>query len=340
MDATRVEGIGLGDSGVSATTVCLGTWGIGGADWGGADDDESVRTIRSALDRGVTFIDTAPAYGLGHSEEVVGRALDGYGSRDDVVIATKVGLDWGPDGHVFRDSSRRRILKEIDDSLRRLRTDHVDLYQVHWPDPLTPIEETAQAMSDLLAAGKVRAIGVSNYSPEQMDVFRGVAPLHSVQSPYNLFEREIERDVLPYAREHGITLLAYGSLCRGLLSGTMRADTRFSGDDLRLTDPKFQEPRYARYLAAVSDLGELARERHSRGVLHLAVRWILDQGAIALWGARHPGHLDPIAEVFGWSLSTADMDDIDELVRRDVPDPVGAEFMAPPARDGTGGGLL
>lgn len=332
MNTTKVEYAALGDSGISVSKVCLGTWAIGGWMWGGSEEKESIRTIHAALDRGVNFIDTAPVYGFGRSEEIVGKALREYGQRNRVIIATKVGLDWDEKGRVFRNSTRRRILNELEDSLRRLQTNYIDLYQIHWPDPLEPIEATAQVMAELLKTGKIRAIGVSNYSPEQMERFRQNAPLHSVQPPYNLFERQIEQNVLPYAKRHGLAILAYGSICRGLLSGKMKPDSRFEGDDLRQFDPKFREPRYAHYLKAVAALGELAKTKHNRQVLELAVRWVLDRGAIALWGARHSGQLDPLDRVYGWSLTDQDVNDIDEILRENIPDPVGPEFMAPPAR--------
>ena len=331
MTTQSVEYTQLGSSGIRVSKVCLGTWAIGGWMWGGTEEEESIRTIRAALERGINFIDTAPVYGFGRSEEIVGKALQGV-PRDQVVIATKVALEWNDKGKVVRNASRQRILKEVEDSLRRLQTDYIDLYQVHWPDPLTPAAETAQVMAELLESGKIRAVGVSNYAPEQMAAFRAIAPLHAVQPPYNLFERQIEEDVLPYAREHGIAVLAYGAICRGLLSGRMRPDTAFSGDDLRQYDPKFKQPRYAHYLKAVAELDDLARKHHGRQVLELAVRWVIDQGAIALWGARHPGQLDAVGQVFGWSLATEELREIDAIVRAAVPDPVGPEFMAPPAR--------
>jgi len=333
MKSKNTEYAELGNSGIQVSKVCLGTWAIGGWMWGGSEEDESIHTIHAALDRGVKFIDTAPVYGFGRSEEIVGKALKGHVERGDVIVGTKAGLEWDDKGRVFRNSTRQRILKEVDDSLRRLQTEYIDLYQIHWPDPLTPIEETAQVMDELLKAGKIRAVGVSNYTPEQMDAFRKVAPLHSVQPPYNLFERQIEEDVLPYAKKNGITVLAYGAICRGLLSGKMKADTPFQGDDLRQHDPKFREPRFAHYLNAVAELDDMAVKRHGRRVLELAIRWVLDQGAIALWGARHPAQLDPVDQVFGWSLTGQDLKDIDEVIRRNIPSPVGPEFMAPPSRD-------
>ena len=290
---------------------------------------------RAALDHGINVIDTAPVYGFGRSEEIVGKAIAEGSLRSRVLIATKAGLEW-EDGKVFRNASRARILREIDDSLRRLRTDYIDIYQVHWPDPLVTIEETAEAMHTLFRQGKIRAIGVSNFSVGQMERFRRVAPLHVLQPPYNLFEREIEADILPYCRKNKIATFGYGALCRGLLSGRMRPDTTFDGDDLRRTDPKFQHPRFAQYLAAVQQLDRLAQNRFGKRVIHLAVRWMLDQGiTTALWGARHPGQLQPVDEVAGWWLDAHAKSEIDRILRESVSDPVGPEFMAPASRAGT-----
>lgn len=317
---------------LEVSRVGLGTWAIGGWMWGGTDDAQSIATIRSAVEHGVTLIDTAPVYGFGHSEQIVGKALDGS-LRSRVKIATKVGLEWDR-GRVSRNASRARILEEVDASLRRLRTDHLDIYQVHWPDPLVPIEETAETMGMLLKQGKIGAIGVSNFSVLQMERFRRVAPLHVVQPPYNLFERGIEQDILPYCRNNKITTLGYGALCRGLLSGRMQATSKFEGDDLRRTDPKFQPPRFAQYLAAVERLDRLADKRFGKHVIHLAVRWMLDQGITsALWGARYPGQLQPVDEVGGWWLDAPAKAEINRILAETITDPVGPEFMAPPERN-------
>jgi aryl-alcohol dehydrogenase-like predicted oxidoreductase len=317
---------------LTVSRVGLGTWAIGGWMWGGTDENESVKTIHAAVERGINLIDTAPAYGFGRSEEIVGRAIADYGLRSRVVIATKTGLEW-KDGKVFRNASRDRILHEATESLRRLKTDYIDIYQVHWPDPLVPIEESAGAMQTLFDQGKIRAIGVSNLSVAQIERFRRVAKLHVVQPPYNLFERKIESELLPYCRQLGLATLTYGALCRGLLSGKLQEDAHFDGDDLRLTDPKFRPPRYARYLAAVRRLDQFAQDRHGKRVIHLAVRWLLDQGATtALWGARHPGQLQPIDEVFGWSLNPSAKAEIERILKEEITDPVGPEFMAPPPR--------
>ena len=316
---------------VPMSRVGLGTWAIGGWMWGGTDERESIRTIHAALDLGINLIDTAPVYGFGRSEEIVGKALAQDGKRNRAVIATKVGLSW-KDDRPYRDSRPQRIVEEVIDSLRRLRTDVIDVYQVHWPDSLVPIEDTAETLARLYRAGKINAIGVSNYSPAEMEIFRSAAPLHTAQPPYNLFERAIDADVLPYCRGKGIAVLAYGSLCRGLLSGRMNANTEFDGDDLRRHDPKFQAPRFAQYLQAVEKLDRLARERFGRRVIHLALRWMLDQPGIsvALWGARRPDQLTPVREVMGWRIDEATMREIDQILATTITDPVGPEFMAPP----------
>jgi aryl-alcohol dehydrogenase-like predicted oxidoreductase len=326
MDRTNIPGTSLGVS-----PVGIGTWAIGGWMWGGTDEAESIATIQAAFEHGINLVDTAPVYGFGRSEEIVGRAVAESGLRSNVIIATKVGLQW-EGGRVSRNASRARIMREVEDSLRRLQTDYIDIYQVHWPDPLIAIEETADAMHMLLAQGKIRAIGVSNFSVGQMDRFRRNAPLHVLQPPYNLFERGIEADLLPYCQSNGIAMLGYGALCRGLLSGRMQANTSFDGDDLRRTDPKFLQPRFAQYLAAVARLDRLA-QRFGKRVIHLAVRWMLDQGiTTALWGARHPGQLQPVDEVTGWSLDADAKAEIDQILHETIVDPVGPEFMAPPSR--------
>jgi aryl-alcohol dehydrogenase-like predicted oxidoreductase len=310
--------------------IGLGTWAIGGWMWGGPDDEAAIATIERALDAGITLIDTAPQYGQGHSEEVVGRALTG--KREKAVVATKVGLEWDERGDPSRNASAARIRREIEDSLRRLRTDYIDIYQVHWPDPNVPMEETASALAELHRSGKIKAIGVSNFTSRQMLEFLKYAPLHVVQPPYNLFERGAELDALPFAREHGLTALTYGAICRGLLSGTMSEKTTFGSDDLRSVDPKFRPPRFAQYLRAVDRLDVFARERFGRRVIHLALRWVLDTPGVgvALWGARRPAQLDPVDGAFGFTLDAQTRSEILRIVSDEVVDPVGPEFMAPP----------
>jgi aryl-alcohol dehydrogenase-like predicted oxidoreductase len=329
----------LADTDLTVSRIGLGTWAIGGWMWGGTDEAASIETIRSAVERGITFIDTAAVYGMGRSETIVGEALTRHGLRDQVVLATKCGIAWSDDHErLWRDATRARIEREVEDSLRRLHTDRIDLYQVHWPDPKTPMDETARAMDDLYQAGKIRAIGVSNFNAEQMDQFREAAPLHANQPPYNLFERGLGDEVLPYCAEHGIATLTYGALCRGLLSGKMSRDRQFEGDDLRQADPKFQPPRFDQYLAAVEALDRFARDRYGKDVMALALRWLLDQPGhtIALWGARRPDQLDPVNSIDGWGLDADAMSAIDAIIAEQVNDPVGPEFMAPAVRKDDG----
>src|SRR5437763_2688489 len=208
---TKMEFAEIPGTSLKVSRVAIGTWAIGGWMWGGTDQAESIATIRAAVEHVINLIDTAPVYGFGRSEEIVGKAIAEGHLRSRVLIATKTGLEW-EGGKVFRNASRARILQEVEDSLRRLRTDHIERYQVHCPDPLVTIEETAEAMHTLFEQGKIRAIGVSNFSVGQMERFRRVAPLHVMQPPYNLFERGIERSLLPYCQYNNIQMLGYGAL--------------------------------------------------------------------------------------------------------------------------------
>ncbi|KGP71605.1 aldo/keto reductase [Pontibacillus yanchengensis] len=323
----------VSNTGIETTRIGLGTWAIGGWMWGGTDEQQSIKTIHTALDKGIGLIDTAPVYGFGTSEEIVGKALQQYGGRENITLATKVGMNW-KDEQVFRDASKERIHKEVEDSLKRLQTDYIDIYQVHWPDPTVPIHETAEALYYLYKQGKIRSIGVSNFSPEQMDTFREAAPLHTVQPPYNMFERGIEEDILPYVQEHNLHTLLYGSLCRGLLTGKMTTGKQFEGDDLRNNDPKFQQPRFEQYINAVNELDQLAKDRFNKRIIHLALRFILDQPGTgtALWGGRRPDQMNPIDEVMDFKIDEQTQKDIDDILVKHIKDPVGPEFMAPPSR--------
>ena len=329
MEKTQIPGLDK-----PVTRVALGTWAIGGWMWGGTDEAASIQTIHAALDKGVNIIDTAPIYGFGTSEEIVGKALREYGKREELILATKAGLNWNDQQNkVWRDSSPERIRKEVEDSLRRLQTDYIDIYQIHWPDGAVAFEQTADTLDRLRQEGKIRVAGVSNYTPEQMGTFQKGTALGVCQPPFNIFERAIESDILPYCREQGIATLTYGALCRGLLSGKMNRDRQFPGDDLRNVDPKFKQPRYDQYLAAVEKLQAHARDRHGRDVIHLAVRFVLDKGAsVALWGGRRPDNMDPLPEMFGWQLDDADFEAIDRILDETVTDPAGPGFMAPPEK--------
>jgi aryl-alcohol dehydrogenase-like predicted oxidoreductase len=341
-------------AGREVSRIGLGTWAIGGMEWGAVSDREAVATVRGALERGIGLIDTAPIYGHGRAEEIVGQALRAHGRREDFFIATKAGLGW--DDGVYTDSRPERIRQELEDSLRRLGTDFIDLYQIHWPDPLLPIAPTAALLDGFRRQGKVRALGVSNFSVAQMEEFRAVAPLASNQPPYNLFERSFaesctesyaggepafgaegsdqRKNILGFCKENGIAVLTYSSLCRSLLGGRVHRGMKFDARDIRRVDPKFQEPRFGQYMTAVERLAVLAKERFGKSVLELAARWVLDRPgvSVALWGAKRPEQLDAVAGVMGWKLDTEAMAEIDRIVAESVTDPVGPEYLTPGVR--------
>ena len=321
-------------AGIRVSRIGLGTWAIGGLDWGVVPDEEAIRTCLGALDRGINLIDTAPIYGHGRAEELVGKAIRAHGRREDFYIATKAGLDWNERG-VYANSTAPRLRRELEDSLRRLGTDFIDLYQVHWPDTLIPVPEVAALLGEFQREGKVRALGVSNFSVAQMEAFRAVAPLASDQPPYNLFERAIDNETLPWCAANGVAVLTYSSLCRSLLGGRLHRGMTFAADDIRTADPKFREPQFSQYMTAVEKLSELAREHYGKSVLELAVRWVLDRPgvSVALWGARRPDQLDAVSGLMGWRIEDGDMAAMDRVVAESVVDPVGPEYLTPKVRE-------
>lgn len=306
----------FGTTDIQVSRIALGTWAIGGWMWGGTDVKDAVRSIHEALDLGITTIDTAPVYGFGLSEEILAKALaEKRVPRDRVIIATKAGMEWDEQENTRRNSKPERIREEVEQSLCRLKTDYIDIYQIHWPDPDTPIEDTAAAMHRLLEEGKVRAIGVSNYDVEQMEKWRTVAPLHSNQLRYNLLERGIEDAELPYCREHGLAVLAYSPLARGLLTGKYNLGSTFPEGDSRARDKRFHGEQAERYFRILPRLEEYA-ENLGKSIAQLAVRWVLDQPGepIALWGARRPGQISEAAGALGWKLTADQLVEIERIV--------------------------
>ncbi len=326
METTKIAGM-------EVSRVGLGTWAIGGSEWGAVAEDAAIATCLSAIERGINLFDTAPIYGRGRAEEIVGKVMRAHGRRDAFYIATKAGLEWNERG-VFANSTVARLRRELEDSLRRLCTDYIDLYQIHWPDTLVPVAEVAGVLAEFQRAGKVRALGVSNFSAAQMEEFRSVVPLASDQPPYNIFEREADRQTLPWCAANGVAVLTYSSLCRSLLGGRVHRGMKFEPGDIRAVDPKFQEPRFSQYMSAVERLAALARERFGKSVAQLAVRWVLDRPgcSVALWGAKRPDQLDAVGGVMGWKLDPATMVEIDRIVAEAVTDPVGPEYLTPMVR--------
>lgn len=323
---TAVEGLEI-------SRVGLGTWAMGGDNWGGIEDKAAVEAIQAALDMGVNLVDTAPVYGFGHSEENVGRALSAPGYRQKAILATKCGLSWNDKVGVYRDCRPETIRAEVEQSLRRLNTDYIDIYQIHWPDIKVPFAESAEEMLKLLREGKIRAIGVSNLSIQQMDEWQRTAPIHTIQPSYNILENKLFEDQIPYATKGNIAVLGYSALCRGMLSGKYHAGMKFNDNDMRAeSDPKFQGQDFLNHLAAVEALKEYAKQ-FGKTVSQLAVRWVLDKGvSCALWGIRNKGQLEPIEGVMGWSLSPAQLDEMEAIVAKHVPVQVDKEFLTPPYR--------
>src|SRR5271155_5904649 len=240
MTTSILNPVTLGMTSLKVSPVAFGTWQLGG-EWGQFDEDEGIAAIRHARGLGINLFDTAQGYGFGASERLLGRALrdDRDNRRDEIVIATKGGLRMTDDGLV-RDSSRAWLRSGVEDSLRALGIDHIDVYQVHWPDPKVPFPETAAALQELVEEGKIRYVGVSNFDAAQMAEFARTRPVETVQPPYHLFRRDIEAELLPYAREHDVGVLVYGPLAHGLLTGTMHVDTTFAADDWRSGSPVFK----------------------------------------------------------------------------------------------------
>ncbi|HEV2075313.1 MAG TPA: aldo/keto reductase [Thermoleophilaceae bacterium] len=310
----------LGQTDLDVSRVCFGTWQTGG-DWGAVEEREAHAAARRALDLGVNFFDTAQAYGFGESERLLGRSLelDRPARRDEVVVATKGGLRMDGDTLV-RDSSPAVLRDGIEQSLRELGTDHVDLYQVHWPDHDTPFEETAAALGDFVSEGKARYAGVSNFDVEEMEELARTRPPDSLQPPYHLFRRDIEEEILPYCRENGIGVLVYGPLAHGLLTGNVDTDTEFASDDWRGKSDMFRGEAFESNVQIVRELGRFAEER-GQTLAQLAVAWALGGPGVdvAIVGARRPDHIEGTAAAADLELTAEDRRDVDEIMEGAVP---------------------
>jgi aryl-alcohol dehydrogenase-like predicted oxidoreductase len=313
----------LGKSGLDVSRIAFGTWQLGG-DWGPTDTQAAMKAIRRAAEQGVNFFDTAQAYGFGRSEQLLAQALRQL-PREELVIATKGGLR--PDGNgVSRDASPAWIREGVDASLQALGTEYIDLYQVHWPDPATPFEQTAEALAKLIVDGKIRHVGVSNFDVEQMEAFSATLPVETLQPPYHLFRRDIEADVLPYTAANDIGVLVYGPLAHGLLGGRLVPDTQFVTEDWRSKSPMFQGASYERNLRAVAQLRELATRELGITLAQLAIGWTLADPAVhvAIVGTRDPEHVDE-------ALAAADIDLDEEVMQRINQIMIGAAPVSGPS---------
>ena len=308
----------LGQTDLELTTVGLGTWAMGGPwqfGWGPQDDDEAVAAIREALETGINWIDTAPIYGLGHSEELVAKALKHV--KDKPIIATKCGILWNNKREKITYLKRDSIRNECHNSLRRLKVDVIDLYQMHWPDPEEDIEEAFEEMARLAEEGKVRYLGVSNYNIEQIERIRKIYPVSSLQPPYSMLHHEVEDELLDYCAQNNIGVVVYSPIQRGLLTGKFNEErlANLAPDDHRRRHPDFQEPRFSAILELVEQLKVVA-SHNGLTVAQLAICWVLRRPEItaAILGARKPGQIGETAPASNWNLDPEAIDEIEGLL--------------------------
>jgi aryl-alcohol dehydrogenase-like predicted oxidoreductase len=321
--AVKFETRVLGNSDLRLTPIGYGAWAIGGGNWefawGAQDDNESLRTIERALDSGINWIDTAAIYGLGHSEEIVGRALKGRAQKP--LVFTKCSMRWDGDRKIYRSLKAASLQEEVEGSLRRLGVDAIDLYQIHWPNPEDEIEEGWETLAKFQAEGKVRYIGVSNFSVAQMKRAQKIAPITSLQPPYSLLNRKVEAEVVPFCLENQIGVINYSPMVSGLLTGKMTAERvrNLPEDDWRKRSPNFQLPKLERNLELAALLGEIGRE-HGVEAGVVAVAWTLRNPAItaAIVGARRPDQVDGVIPAATFRLSEAEARRIEEWLERNA----------------------
>jgi aryl-alcohol dehydrogenase-like predicted oxidoreductase len=308
----------LGNSDLHITAIGVGAWAMGGAgwafSWGPQDDNASIAAIHKALDHGINWIDTAAVYGLGHSEEVVARALDGVSSRP--YVFTKCARIWNEKGEIGKSLKADSVRRELEASLRRLKTDVIDLYQMHWPEPDDQMEEGWSTLAKLQKEGKVRWIGVCNFNVEQMRRIRAIAPITSLQPPYSLVSPEIEEEILPYASEHNIGVIAYSPMKSGLLTGAMTKErvANLPGDDFRRRAVAFQEPNLTRNLKLVDILREIGN-RHGRNPGEVAIAWTLRRPEVtaAIVGMRSPKQVEGVIGALEFRLSEEEIAEIENF---------------------------
>ena len=322
----------FGRTGLDVSAIGYGCWEIGGG-YGHFDESEVVAAVQRALDLGINLFDTAEGYGYGQSERLLGKALGAR--RKEAIVVTKFGI-YQPDGEWQRDSRREMALAAIDRSLKALGTDYVDVYLIHWPDRKTPLEETVGALEEIVQAGKARFVGISNFTPDQIEACMATRRVDIAQYGYHLFDRRLEREIFPTIAQHGIGLMTYGSLAHGLLTGAFTPETTFDESDWRSNGvafniPLFTEEVFARNVAAVDDLKPIAA-RHGKTVAHLALRWVLSNPvvSVALVGFRRPAEVEEGAASLDWSLDQETLDEIDAVFAKhgvDTAPPVWVEAL-------------
>lgn len=306
----------LGRSGLEVTRIAFGTWQLGG-DWGSFEERDAIEAIQHARRLGINFFDTAQAYGFGASERLLGRALrdELRSSRDELVIGTKGGLRMDESEGLVRDASPEWLRSGVDSSLETLGIERIDLYQIHWPDPKTPFAETAGALGELVEAGKIAHVGVSNFDAAQIEEFSKTLPVETAQPSYHLFRRDIEEELLPYCAENDIGVLVYGPLAHGLLTGVITEDTEFGDDDWRSKSDLFEAEKRRRNLEVVRRLGEVA-ERRGCTLSQLAIAWALANEAVrvAIVGTRNHRHIEEALGAADIELTGDELAEIDRIM--------------------------
>ncbi|MBX6762543.1 MAG: aldo/keto reductase [Rubrobacteraceae bacterium] len=313
----------FGRTGMQITPIGFGSWAIGGsgwaAAWGPQDDGEAIGAIRRAVELGINWIDTAAVYGLGHSEELVARALKDIPESERPYVFTKCERRWDERGNVYGSLKKDSIKRECEDSLRRLGVDAIDLYQIHWPEPEEDIEEGWEAMAELKEEGKVLHIGVSNFDVSQMERCQKIAPIETLQPPYSIIRRGIEDEILPYCRDHGIGVIVYSPMASGLLSGRMTRERveNMPDDDWRKRAPDFNEPRLSRNLALVELLREIGADHGGYSPAEVAIAWTLRHPAVtaAIVGGRRPEQVDGVVGAADLTLTDEDLSRIESFLK-------------------------
>ena len=328
-----MQKIKLGNTDINTSILVLGTWAIGGSEWGGTNETQSINAIKTAIDEGINFIDTAPIYGEGLAEELVGRAI--VGSRDQLCIATKVGMRWdieegefafeGDKFSIFKNLKPHRIREEVERSLNRLQTDRIDLVQTHWPDNTTEVEDTMSELIRMKDEGKILAIGACNVSPNLFNRYKSVAPLDSIQEKFSMVDREIEDELAPLAQENGASVLAYSPLAMGLLTGKVRDERVFDANDIRSWSPRFTVENRKKVNTFLNKIQSVADD-YKVSIAQLVLAWTIHQDAVThvLCGARNPTQANENAQAGNLKIDSSDLETIDSLLNAaelDIPHP-------------------
>lgn len=308
----------LGDTALDLTTIGIGTWPMGGpgvTGWGPQDDNDSINSIRRGLELGINWIDTAPSYGRGHSEEIVGKAIKGISVKP--IISTKCGTMYKQDGKPMARLDRERVRIQCEESLKRLDIEIIDMYMIHWPRPMEYVEEAWETFTDLIKEGKIRYVGVSNFSVEQMELLKPIHRIAFLESPYSMIERKIEEGLFDYCKKNNVGVVTYSPLQRGLLTGVIKNIDDLAADDGRRQSPRFKEPEFSANLSLARQLTPIA-EKYGRSIAQLAIAWVLTRPEVtsAITGPRMPSEIEDTINAGEWELTEEDINSIEKLLAK------------------------